>query len=56
MSLDRARQLVSDNFERVKLQAVALPHTVWKVSIEVEFDRPLTLAEETVLRLVSAGV
>lgn len=56
MSLDRARQLVSDNYERVKIQAVALPHTVWKVSIEVEFDRPLTLAEETVLRLVSAGV
>jgi len=56
MSLDRARQLVADNFERVKIQAVALPHTVWKVSIEVEFDRPLTLAEETVLRLVSAGV
>ncbi len=56
MSLDRARQLVAEGFERVKVQAVALPHTVWKVSMEVEFDRPLTLAEETVLRLVSAGV
>ena len=56
MSLDRARQLVAEGFERVKLQAVALPHTVWKVTLEVEFDRPLTLAEETVLRLVSAGV
>jgi hypothetical protein len=56
MSLDRARQLVAEGFERVKVQAVALPHTVWKVSVEVEFDRPLTLAEETVLRLVSAGV
>ena len=56
MSLDRAPQLVAEGFERVKSQAVALPHTVWKVSMEVEFDRPLTLAEETVLRLVSAGV
>ncbi len=56
MSLDRARQLVAEGFERVKIQSVALPHTVWKVSLEVEFDRPLTLAEETVLRLVSAGV
>lgn len=56
MSLDRARQLVAEGFERVKIQAVALPHTVWKVSLEVEFDRPLTLAEETVLRLASAGV
>lgn len=56
MSLDRARQLVAEGFERVKIQAVALPHTVWKASVEVEFDRPLTLAEETVLRLVSAGV
>jgi len=56
MSLDRARQLVAEGFERVKVQSVALPHTVWKVTLEVEFDRPLTLAEETVLRLVSAGV
>lgn len=56
MSLDRARQLVAEGFERVKVQAVALPHTVWKMSMEVEFDRPLTLAEETVLRLVGAGV
>lgn len=56
MSLDRARQLVADGFERVKVQSVALPHTIWKVTIEVEFDRPLTLAEETVLRLVAAGV
>lgn len=56
MSLDRARQLVADGFERVKVQAVALPHTVWKLSMELEFDRPLTLSEETVLRLVHAGV
>ncbi len=56
MSLDRAHQLVAEGFERVKIQAVALPHTVWKVTLEVEFDRPLTLAEETVLRLISGGV
>lgn len=56
MSLDRARQLIAEGFERVKVQSVALPHTVWKVTLEVEFDRPLALAEETVLRLVSAGV
>lgn len=56
MSLDRVQQLVADGFEQVKVQDVALPHTVWKLSLEVEFDRPLTLAEETVLRLVAAGV
>lgn len=56
MSLDRARQLVAEGFERVKVQGVALPHTVWKVTVEVEFDRPLTLAEETVLHLIGAGV
>lgn len=56
MSLDRAKQLIAEGFERVKVQSVALPHTVWKVTLELEFDRPLSLAEETVLRLVSAGV
>lgn len=56
MSLNREKQLVSEGFERVKVQPVALPHTIWKLSLEVEFDRPLTLAEETVLRLVDAGV
>lgn len=56
MSLDRARQLIADGFERVKVQSVALPHNVWKVTLEVEFDRSLTLAEETVLCLVSAAV
>lgn len=56
MSIDRARQLVAEGFERVKIQAVAVPHTVWKVTVEVEFDRQLTLAEETILGLVGSGV
>jgi hypothetical protein len=56
MSLDRRKQFVADGYERVAVQTVALPHTVWKVDLDIEFDRPLTLAEETVLRLVDAGV
>lgn len=56
MSLDREKQLQAEGYERVKVASVVLPHTVWKVDIDVEFERPLTLSEETVLRLVDAGV
>lgn len=56
MSLDRSSQLASDGFERVDVKAVALPHTIWKLKIDIEYDRAITLAEETVLRLVDAGV
>jgi hypothetical protein len=56
MSLDRQQQLLAEGYERVKVETVALPHAVWKIDLDLEFDRPLTLAEETVLRLVDAGV
>jgi hypothetical protein len=56
MTLDRTTQLINDGYERVSTRAVALPHTIWKLTIDVEFDRPLTLAEETILGLIDAGV
>jgi hypothetical protein len=56
MSIDREKQLVAEGYERVKVQAVALPHTVWKIDFDIEFNRPLSIAEETVLRLIAAGV
>lgn len=56
MSLDREKELIEGGYERVRVASVMLPHTVWKLDIDIEFDRPLTLAEETVLRLVAAGV
>lgn len=56
MNLDRARRLEAEGFERVAVRQVALPHAVWKVDLVVEVDRSLTLAEETILRLVESGV
>jgi len=56
MGLDRSKQLVAEGFELAATRAVALPFTIWKVNLEVEFDRELRLAEETVLRLIAAGV
>jgi hypothetical protein len=56
VSLNRDKQLLSQGFERISVQSVALPHTVWKLDFDVEFDRPLTLAEETILRVVDGGI
>lgn len=56
MTLDRSTQLINDGYERVTVRTVALPHTIWKLTLDVEFDRPITLSEETVLRLIDAGV
>lgn len=56
MTLDRSTQLINDGYERVTVRPVALPHTIWKLTLDVEFDRPITLSEETVLRLIDAGV
>lgn len=56
MSADRADQLLADGFERVVTLGVGVPHFVWKVDLEIEFDRDLRLIEETVLRLVHAEV
>lgn len=56
MSADRAAQLLADGFERLVTFPVGVPHFVWKVDLEIEFDRDLRLIEETVLRLVQAEV
>ncbi|MGH7296562.1 MAG: hypothetical protein ACRELB_16610, partial [Polyangiaceae bacterium] len=52
----RAPDLAAEGFERIGVFAAAVPHFVWKVDLDVEFDRDLRLVEETVLGLVSAGV
>jgi len=56
MSADRSAQLVADGFERVTTWRVGVAHFVWRVDLDLEFDRELRLVEETILRLVHAGV
>lgn len=56
MSLDRSRELKAEGYDRVAVKSVALAHTVWKTDLCVSCDRRLTLAEETILGLVDAGV
>jgi hypothetical protein len=56
MTSDHAKQLVEDGYERVATFRVGVPHFVWRVDVDVEFDRNLRLVEETVLRLIAAGV
>jgi hypothetical protein len=56
MTTDRAAQLLADGFERLVTFGVGVPHFVWKVDLEIEFDRDLRLIEETVLKLVQANV
>ncbi len=56
MSLDRSRDLKAEGYDRIAVKAVALAHTVWKTDLIVSCDRHLTLAEETVLGLIDAGV
>lgn len=52
----RAPDLSAEGFERVGVFAAAVPHFVWKVDLDVEFDRDLRLVEETVLGLIAAGI
>lgn len=56
MSISREKSLLSGGYRRIRCQDIAIPHTVWTVSVDVEFDRTLKLAEETVLGLVALGV
>jgi hypothetical protein len=52
----RAPDLATEGFERIGVFAAAVPHFVWKIDLDVEFDRDLRLVEETLLGLVAAGV
>lgn len=56
MTADRSVQLSADGFELIKTFRVGVVHFVWRVDLDMEFDRALRLVEETVLRLVDAGV
>lgn len=53
---DRREELLRDSFAHLDTRAVALPHWVWKVDLQLEMDRQLRLLEETVLGLVAAGI
>jgi phosphatidylserine/phosphatidylglycerophosphate/cardiolipin synthase-like enzyme len=52
----RTADLSADGFERIGVFAAAVAHFVWKVDLDVEFDRDLRLVEETVLGLVAAAI
>lgn len=54
--LNRTKQLQEEGFRQIRSLPVLLPHQLWKVDIEVEEERPLRHVDETVLRLVDAGV
>ncbi|MBI3723617.1 hypothetical protein HY251_06645 [bacterium] len=56
MSGERVAQLVAEGFELIETFRVGLPHFVWRVDIDIEFDRELRLVEETVLKLVAADL
>lgn len=51
----RAPDLAAEGFELVGIFSAAVPHFVWRIDIDVEFDRDLRLVEETVLGLVATG-
>lgn len=55
MSTDR-EVLLSEGFRHIATRPVAIPHHVWKVEIDIEYDRRLLVVEEALLKLVSAGV
>jgi hypothetical protein len=55
MKSDSSTRLSSDGFECVATWPVGVAHFVWRVDIDLEFDRELRLVEETVIRLVAAG-
>jgi hypothetical protein len=53
---ERQSGLAAEGYERVGLFTVGVPHFVWKMDLDVEFDRDLRLVEETLLGLVNAGI
>ncbi|MGD0679575.1 MAG: hypothetical protein ABSC94_29655 [Polyangiaceae bacterium] len=53
---DRSAELAGDGFVRRVTIPAALAHWVWTVDLVFEQDRRLRLVDETVLRLVGAGV
>jgi len=50
------QELLAEGFEHADTHSVGVPYSVWSVDLEVEEDRELRLLEETVLRLIRAGV
>lgn len=57
MSLeDWRRDLRDAAYELLDLVGVLIPYQLWHVVLVVEQERPLRLSEETVLRLVDAGL
>ncbi len=56
MNAVRPPQSPREGFEHILTTGVGVPHYVWHLDIEVEFDRELRLVEETILQLMGAGV
>ena len=56
MQANRLDRLKAEGFELFTVIEVGLPHFVWRCDLEIEHDRHLHLSEETILRLIDAGV
>ena len=56
MPADRVSQLTVDGYECAATMRVGVAYYSWRVDLDVEFDRELRLVEETVLKLLAAGV
>jgi hypothetical protein len=54
--MDHLASLRADGFVLLARRRVALAHFIWYVELEVEQERALRLVEETILRLIAAGV
>lgn len=54
--IGREVDLLAGGFHKASVVEVAIPHYVWKVELDIEFDRQLRLAEEAILSLVGAGL
>lgn len=56
MQANRLERLKAEGFELYTIVEVGLPHFVWRCDLEIEHDRHLHLSEETILRLIDAGL
>jgi hypothetical protein len=54
--LDRSAQLREQGFRLGRTLPTLLPHQLWRFHLDVEEERPLRLVDETILRLVAAGI
>lgn len=54
--LNREPQLKEEGYQLGRSLQALLPHQMWRIDLKVEEERPLRLVDETLLRLIEAGV